>query len=133
MNKKMKLEKYLKENLENKKHFSFSRKSKLSTSIEKEFLQEDACFAGSSEINQFIENNKEEDTFQTKLFYYIDSKELKDSEVYNKVNIDRRLFSKIRSDEKYHPSKETVILLGISLELSEKEIEEFISLYPQLC
>ena len=56
------------------------------------------------------------------LFKMIDERNLKDSDVYNKVNIDRRLFSKIRSDKNYHPSKETIILLGLSLELSEEEI-----------
>ena len=35
----------------------------------------------------------------------------------------RLLFSKIRNDKKYHPSKETVILLGLSLELNEQEID----------
>ena len=60
------------------------------------------------------------------LFKLIDERNLKDSDVYNKVNIDRRLFSKIRSDKNYHPSKETVILLGFSLELSELEIVELL-------
>ena len=78
-------------------------------------------------ISTYIEENKEEDKFQTKLFSYIDKKNLKDSDVYNKVNIDRRLFSKIRSNEDYHPSKETIILLGIALELTEQEIEELLS------
>ena len=79
-----------------------------------------------SSINTYIENNKEEDTFQTLLFKYIDARNLKDSDVYNRVNIDRRLFSKIRSNKDYHPSKETIILLGIALELSEKELEDLL-------
>lgn len=72
-------------------------------------------------INNYIENNINDDKFQKLLFSYIDDKNLKDSDVYNKVHIDRRLFSKIRNDN-YHPSKNTVILLGLSLELSENEI-----------
>ena len=79
-----------------------------------------------SSINTFINENKDEDTFQTKLFKLIDDRELKDSDVYNKVNIDRRLFSKIRSNKDYHPSKETIILLGLALELNEKEIEDLL-------
>ena len=55
------------------------------------------------------------------MFQYIDERNLKDSDVYNKVHIDRRLFSKIRNDYMYHPSKETIILLGLSLELNENE------------
>lgn len=79
-----------------------------------------------SDINTYINENKDEDTFQTKLFKLIDDRELKDSDLYNKVDIDRRLFSKIRSNKDYHPSKETVILLGLGLELSEKEIEDLL-------
>ena len=78
-------------------------------------------------IDDFINNNQDINKFQKLLFSYIDSKELKDSDVYNKVHIDRRLFSKIRSDIDYHPSKETVILLGLALELKESEIEELLN------
>jgi hypothetical protein len=77
-------------------------------------------------IQEFIEQKKDYNDFQTLLFKYIDDKNLKDSDVYNKVHIDRRLFSKIRSDNNYHPSKETIILLGLSLELNEKEIEDLL-------
>ena len=47
--------------------------------------------------------------------------------VYNKVNIDRRLFSKIRNDYNYHPSKETIILLAIALELNEDELLDLLN------
>ena len=91
------------------------------------FEMEDACCEKATNIDDFISQNKDEDTFQIKLFKYIDDKNLKDSDVYNKVNIDRRLFSKIRSNKDYHPSKETIILLGLALELKEKEIEDLLS------
>ncbi len=77
-------------------------------------------------IDDFINSNKDDDKFQKLLFKYIDERGLKDSDVYKKVHIDRRLFSKLRSDE-YHPSKETVILLGLALELNEKEFDELIT------
>ena len=89
-------------------------------------VYEECTYARKSSIKDYINDNKNEETFQTKLFKYIDNKNLKDSDVYNKVYIDRRLFSKIRSDKNYHPSKETIILLGLSLELTEKEIEELL-------
>ena len=79
-----------------------------------------------SSINQYLKDNEKYSDFQTMLFKLIDERNLKDSDVYNKVNINRRLFSKIRSDKNYHPSKETVILLGFSLELSELEIVELL-------
>ena len=36
------------------------------------------------------------------------------------------MFSKIRNDTKYHPSKETIILLGLSLRLSIAELERLL-------
>ena len=75
-----------------------------------------------SSIDKYLNNHKNESKFQKLLFKYIDERNLKDSEVYNKVNVDRRLFSKIKNDENYHPSKETIILLGLALELNEDEI-----------
>lgn len=59
----------------------------------------------------------QDETFQEMLFRLIDSKGLKDSIVYTKASVDKRLFSKIRSDKDYHPSKNTVILLCLALEL----------------
>lgn len=79
----------------------------------------------SSKIDDFINESISDNKFQVMLFDLIDKRNLKDSDVYNKVHIDRRLFSKIRSDSDYHPSKETVILLGLALELNE---DEFIDL-----
>lgn len=121
MNIKKKLEEYLYENLETKeKSFGLFKSKRLYN------MTEEYC-ASESSINNYINENKDDNTFQTKLFNYIDSKNLKDSDVYNKVSIDRRLFSKIRSNKNYHPSKETIILLGIALELSEDELEDLLT------
>lgn len=79
-----------------------------------------------SSIKEFIDKHDDYNDFQTMLFKLIDDRNLKDSDVYNKVHIDRRLFSKIRSDKNYHPSKETIILLAIALELSEKELDNLL-------
>lgn len=88
------------------------------------FVDYECC---SENIDTFIKKNKDENTFQMKLFRLIDERGLKDAEVYNKVNIDRRLFSKIRGNKDYHPSKETVILFGLALDLNEEEIEDLLS------
>ena len=121
MNIKKKLEKYLNDNLEVERSFFGTFKAKAAP------IEDYCSMETASNINNYINDNKEEDTFQTKLFNYIDSKDLKDSDVYNKVNIDRRLFSKIRSNKDYHPSKETIILLGTALELTEEEIVDLLS------
>ena len=77
-------------------------------------------------IDDFVKQKNDYSDFQSLLFKLIDDRNLKDSDVYNKVHIDRRLFSKIRNNNLYHPSKETIILLGLSLELNEQEIEDLL-------
>ena len=123
MNIKNKLQEYLDSYL---KETSVGRKS-IAYGAFYEYEESTTPMYGLRDVNNYINDEKEENTFQTLLFKYIDKRGLKDSDVYNKVNIDRRLFSKIRSDKNYHPSKETVILLGISLELNEDEIETLLS------
>ena len=61
-------------------------------------------------------------TFSETLFKMIDERGIKkDSEVYGKVGIDRRLFSKIRIHPDYRPAKSTVLMLAIALELDVDE------------
>ena len=100
---KEKLRLYIKENYEKP---IFEKTSAFKSY--KESYDYDGCLSY-ADINTFIKQKDEYTDFQTMLFKLIDEKNLKDSDVYNKVHIDRRLFSKIRSDNNYHPSKETII------------------------
>lgn len=59
-----------------------------------------------------------EDTFSQYLLKLIDNSGMTDAQVYKKANIDRRLFSKIRNNKDYTPSKPTVLSLAIALELN---------------
>ena len=63
-------------------------------------------------------------SFGEYLFSVIDKKQLNDVEVYKKVDLDRKVFSKIRIDKMYHPSRETVFKLMLSLQLVLTEAVE---------
>ena len=65
--------------------------------------------------------------FSETLFLLIDRTGKTDAEVYKKANIDRKLFSKIRNNPNYKPSKSTAVALAVALELDLDETRDFIA------
>ena len=65
--------------------------------------------------------------FSETLLTLIDRTGKKDSEIYKKANVDRKLFSKIRNNPGYKPSKATALAFAIALELDLEETKDFIA------
>jgi hypothetical protein len=79
------------------------------------------------DLTNFIRSKRNRITFLNLLEKYKEQKNMSDSEIYTQAWIDRRHFFKIINERLYHPTKKTIIALGIALKLNMQEMDEFLA------
>lgn len=72
-------------------------------------------------------SHSESMSFNEVLFSFIDEKGVKDSEIYKKVDIDRKLFSKIRCSNDYIPRRNVIIKLCFALVLNRDKFNKLLN------
>lgn len=136
---KQKLDAYLAENLVEEKNLSEVSKTPLGSVAGAAIagtlgssLPISACVGAAiamplpNVLRKFFEKNKGE-TFSEMMIRLVEESGEKASAIYNRAQIDRQLFSRIKKNKNYQPSKDTVVSLAFALKLNRDKVDEFLA------
>ena len=84
------------------------------------------CLAQEIDFDKIFEKNKGE-TFSEMMTRLVDESGEKNSAVYNRAQIDRQLFSRIKKNKDYQPSKDTAVALALALKLDITKAKDFLA------
>ena len=77
-------------------------------------------------LKDFIDKNRNRETFSTMLEQFRVEKEMTTSQLYNGAWVQKQLYSKIIGNRDYHPKKSTVIAFGLSLRLDKDSMDKLL-------
>ena len=86
----------------------------------------DAQMPGAASISLSDALSGIDESFSEMVLRKIDERGMTDAQCYKKAEIDRKLFSKLRGNRLYKPSRQTAVALAIALELSLEETKELL-------
>ena len=80
-----------------------------------------------ADLEKFFEEEEEGETFSRMMMRLVEESGEKNSAVYKRAQIDRRLFSRIKLNKNYQPSKDTAVALALALKLNVDTAKNFLA------